>query len=158
MAGEQLVVRIALPQLLGQRGRLPVRRRHHHQLEHVLDVPAALAELDCQPVEQLRMTGPSALRAEIFERLDESLAEQQLPEPVDEYAGDQRVVGGSQPLGEIEPRGPILDFELVQNTRRARRDNLPGVVQPVAARQHPNGPRWNRQRNQITFYGSTPGS
>ena len=52
-ARQQPVLRVLL-QLLGRRdGRLAVGGRRDQQLEELLHVPAGLAELDGQPVEQL---------------------------------------------------------------------------------------------------------
>ena len=66
--GEQPVVRVDVAQLGPEPRVLPVGRRHDHQPDHVLDVPAALAELDGQPVEQLGMDRPLALRAEVLDQ------------------------------------------------------------------------------------------
>ena len=52
LPGQPDVGRVALAQLLRRHRRLPVGVRHHHQLQHVLHVPAAVDELDGQPVEQ----------------------------------------------------------------------------------------------------------
>ena len=71
---------------------------------HVLDVPAALLELDREPVEQLRVRRPLALGAKVVEHLAQALAEVELPEAVDEDAGGERVVPRNEPPGEVQPR------------------------------------------------------
>src|SRR5439155_27318796 len=78
-ARQVAVVRVLLA-LLRRRGRrLTVGRRRHDQLEELLDVPAALAELDRQPVEQLGVTGRLAAGAEVAGRAYQAGAEHFLP-------------------------------------------------------------------------------
>ena len=84
-------------------------RRHlvglgrHHQLVDLLDAPAAVHELDRQPVEQLRMRRLLAHLAEVVERRDDAAAEVMLPEPIDDHARGQRIVRRREPLGERQP-------------------------------------------------------
>ena len=73
-----------LAQLGPQPGDLPIGVARHDQLHHVLHVPAALAELDGEPVEQFRMRRPLALRAEVVDLRAEAGAEELLPEAVHE--------------------------------------------------------------------------
>ena len=73
-----------------------------HLAVEALDVPAALAEIDGQPVEQLRVRGRFALAAEIVGGLDQAHAENLLPHAVDGHARGERVVFGEEPAGEAE--------------------------------------------------------
>src|SRR2546430_5814362 len=58
------------------------------------------------------------LRAEVLERLDEALAEHQLPQAVDDHPRHQRVVAGHHPPRQIEPsRPPSLHAEGRQRRR-----------------------------------------
>ena len=56
-----------------------------------------------QPVEQLGVAGPLALRAEVLDRLDQAGAEEHLPEPVDRHARRQRVRRVDEPVREPQP-------------------------------------------------------
>ena len=56
-----------------------------------LHVPAGAHELGGQPVEQLGMRRPFALRAEILDRLHQAGAEIHLPEAIHRHAGGQRI-------------------------------------------------------------------
>ncbi len=119
-------------------GRLAVGGRHHHPLEHRLDVPAAVDELDGQPVEQLGVGRPGPLRAEVVGRRHQPLAEGQLPEPVDHHPGDQRVLGprpASGP-GRAASRGGPLTSSGGRDAGTPGVHDRARVVHPVAARQH----------------------
>ena len=61
------------------------------QRDQLLHVPAGLAEFHGQPVEQFRVRRRRGLRAEVVGRLEESGAEELLPEPIDGDAREQRV-------------------------------------------------------------------
>ena len=103
-AREQPVLRVLLELL--RRAPRPTGGRSaevDQQLEEPLHVPARLAELDGQPVEQLGMRGKLAADAEVAGRADQAGAEDLLPEPVDRDAGRQRVLGPEQPLRQAEP-------------------------------------------------------
>ena len=94
----------SLLELLG-RGRRPTagRRPGHHQPEELLHVPARLAELDRQPVEQFRVRGQLAGDAEVAAGAHEPGAEHLLPEAVHRHPGRQRMLRPQEPLGEAEP-------------------------------------------------------
>ena len=82
--------------------------------------------------------GEFALRAEIFEALDDAAAEDQLPQPIDEDAGRQRVLAAGDPAGQIEPcRRLVFEPCAIEQeiAGTAGRDDFAGVVEPVAARQ-----------------------
>src|SRR3954453_8695848 len=55
-----------------------------------------------QPIEQLRMTRGTSLRAEIVFRLHDASSEILLPEAVDGDSRQKRIVGGYDPLRQIE--------------------------------------------------------
>ena len=107
----------------------------------MLDIPAALDELDRQPVEQLRVRRPFALRTGIVERARQAIAEKQIPEPVHEHACSQRILRLHQPVRQIQPVGALLRDERWQKMRRGRQHDLAGVIHPVSTRQHADGSR-----------------
>ena len=90
-AREESILRVALQHLWSDARRLTVRGAEHDGLLHRLHVPPRADELSGQPVEQLRMRGRLALRAEVLHGLDETGAEIHLPEPVGGDACRQRV-------------------------------------------------------------------
>ena len=67
------------------------------------------------------MAGRGALRAEVLARLDQTAAEELLPEPVDRHAGDQRVGRIDQPAGQPEAVGRQLVAHRMQRAGRVRR-------------------------------------
>ena len=85
---------------------LPIGRRHHQQLDHPLDVPAAVPELEGQPVEQLGMDRPLALRAEVLDQAADARAEELLPEPVHEHPCRERILRRREPPRQVEPGQP----------------------------------------------------
>ena len=87
---------------------LPIRGRHHDQSMQFLDRPAALHELDGQPIEQLGMRRPCAAVAEIVRRRDEARAEMLLPDAVDDDPRGPRVVGRSDPVRQRADRRPVV--------------------------------------------------
>ena len=66
----------------------------------MLDAPAALDKLGCQPVEQFGVARRAAKLAEVARVRGEAAAEMPLPETVDEHAGRERVFGSGDPAGE----------------------------------------------------------
>ena len=102
-AREQPVLRVLLDLLRRGRRRLPVGGRGDQELEEPLHVPARLAELDGQPVEQLGMRGKLAADPEVSRRADQAGPEDFLPEPVDRHPGGQRMLGPEQPPGKAQP-------------------------------------------------------
>ncbi len=81
-------------------GRLPIDFGGQDQAVQGLDVPAALDELVCQPVEQFRMRRGRRLRAEVVGVFDEAAAEMSLPDAVDDHAGDERIGRVGEPAGQ----------------------------------------------------------
>ena len=94
-AREQAVLGILLELLRRGRGRLAIGRRRDHQLEELLHVPARLAELDGQPVEQLRMRWAARPEPKSPAVLHQARAEDLLPEAIDRDAGRQRILGST---------------------------------------------------------------
>ena len=121
---KQQVLRI-LCQLLGRRLRaLPIGRRHHHQLVHVLHVPAALAKLDGQPVKQFGMRRPLPHDAEVFCGLHQAGAEQLVPHAIHGHARRQRILRAHRPLRQRQA--------IVRLARRQRRQ-ISAACSPLPA-------------------------
>ena len=68
---------------------------HHQRLHQPPYVPALFAEIDGQPIEQLRMARWFALAAEVFARSDQATSKQLLPKPIDRDTGREWVLLGS---------------------------------------------------------------
>ena len=115
-----------------------------------LDAPAAGDELAGEPVEQLRVGGQIAHRAEIAGRGDEPAAEVAAPDPVDHHPGRQGMIRGDQPVGQHRPpagrmgqrrgtcrRGVVPAGE--EGRRKSRHDLGPvgAIRRPGAARALP---------------------
>ena len=87
---------------------MPAKRLRHHELLHEpLHVPARIAKIGRQPIEQLRMARRLPLRAEIVARLHQARAEQicchsrlTATRAVSGFSGD------TSQLRQIEPRQP----------------------------------------------------
>src|SRR5262249_32535982 len=101
-ARQQAVSRVLGQAGLGHLCGLTGGRTPHPALHCLLDVPAVVHELHGQPVEQLRMAWRFALGAEILSRLDQTGAEQLLPEAIGGHASGQRMLTRHQPAGEAE--------------------------------------------------------
>ena len=84
-------------------GRLAIGRRGQDQPVQRLELPAARDEFGRQPVEQLGVAGGLAQPAEVARRADQAAAEMVLPDPVDDDAGRQRIVGPAQPASQGQP-------------------------------------------------------
>ena len=81
------------------------------------------------------MGGPFALRAEILGGLDDAGAEIHLPEAVHGDAGEQRIGGIDQPLGEAEPVVGNAGGSGGRTAGNARLDLLAGLVIGAANEQ-----------------------
>src|SRR5690606_1841148 len=84
------------------RGVLAKRATRHEELEHRLEVPAAILELDREPIEKLGMGGALSLAAEVLGRAHETIAENLLPEIVHDHPRDDGVVPRGEPTREPE--------------------------------------------------------
>ena len=108
--GVEPVVRAASPEFVlgivhavAQRGPLAEGAAVHHQPQHVLEIPAAVVQLDGQPVEQLRMGRLLPLQAKILRRADQPCAKDTLPDAVDQHTGDDRLLAAGEPPGQAKP-------------------------------------------------------
>ena len=81
-------------------GRLPVGCRGDHLLDRPLDVPAVFEEIGREPIDQVRMGGPIALRTEIARGVGQSPSEDGLPMPVGGYPCRERVLWIDNPFGQ----------------------------------------------------------
>ena len=104
-------------------------------LEEALHVPARLAEIDRQPVEQFGMRRQLARDAEVAAGAHDARAEHLLPEAVDGDARRQRMLRPQQPLGEAEPVARQVRRHRRQGVRR-RRLHLVAALVVLAAEQH----------------------
>ena len=93
-------------------------------------------ELGGEPVEQLGVRRPFALRAEIVERLGKADAEELPPHAIDEDARGERIARGDQPVGEVEAGGALAaGIELAEERGDGGLDDLARFIHPVAAPQ-----------------------
>jgi len=96
---------------------LPVCRRHNHQLIHMLDVPSAVAEFDCKPVEQFGMSRSLAHDSKVFRSFDNAGSEELVPHAVYGYARGERVGGADRPVRQGEPVVRLARFQSRQKVR-----------------------------------------
>ena len=75
----------------------------HDRPDEPLDRPAVADEPRGQVVEQFRVRGRVARRAEVVDAPHQARAEEVLPDPVDEDAGRERVLLAREPTGQLEP-------------------------------------------------------
>src|SRR6185503_19299667 len=102
--------------------------RENNGADQRLLAPALRDEFGGEPVEQLRVRGRRALRAEVLARLDESTAEDLLPHAIDGDAGDQGVVLVDQPAREPEAVDGLIAAHGMQRPRGGGVDTLaPGL-------------------------------
>ena len=86
------VLGILFSKLRRDAGRLAIGRRQHQLLVEAFHIPAAVAKIHRQPVEQFRMTRPRSHDAEILGGFDDSRSKYFLPHPVDRNPCGQRIV------------------------------------------------------------------
>ena len=114
----------------------------------MLHVPAAVHELDGEPIQQRLVGRHFALAADVDERLRQADAEVPLPQPIDDDAGRERIVAADEPAGQIETIGPpAVDVERRQEVRASPAATIfARVVHPVAARRgcESRAARWPR--------------
>ena len=165
-AGHQAIIRVDLLQVRPLVRVLPIGRRHHHQLDHMLEVPwvrrirgpacavpllclrhrksrpssstAGCHELAGQPVQQLRVARPFALCAPRSSTTAEMPgAEELFPEPVHDRPRRQRVLRRHQPARQVKPsQAPCC------RVREAEAENAasPGsTISPLSSCQLPRG-------------------
>ncbi|HEX4130710.1 MAG TPA: hypothetical protein VHZ24_11760 [Pirellulales bacterium] len=91
----------------GRAGHL-VSARQHEQAVQSFERPAFGDAPRRQPIQQLRVRGYLAARAEVVARRDNPCAEMPLPEPIDQYPRGQRVFLGDNPASQLQPPALIL--------------------------------------------------
>ena len=74
-----------------------------HGLEQTAQVPARVHEVAGQPVQEPGMGRGLALHAEVLRGGNQPTPEDHLPIAVHRYAGQKRVIGRGEPLGQAEP-------------------------------------------------------
>ena len=134
---QQRIGGIALDQLLRAARGLLVGFRGDNQAMHVPNIPARVAKLGSEPVQQSRMARTFALRSEILGSRHQAPPEVLLPDPIDSDARRQRIVVREQPAGEFEPPG-ACPSRFGQNSGRARAD-FDAVPVPAAAHAQEGG-------------------
>ena len=104
-----------------------VRRRNRRvpgdQPNQRLDDPVVAVEFGRDPVEQLRVGGQFARRAEVVGGADQARSEHPVPQPVGQDACCERVVAMSDPAAQLEPpallvgeAGSIIQRDHLQET------------------------------------------
>ena len=71
----------------------------------MLEIPAAVHQFDGQPVEEFRVRGQLALRAEFLARADQSDTEDGFPQAVGDHTGGEGVPAVHQPAGQFQTTG-----------------------------------------------------
>src|SRR5689334_924848 len=100
---QQSIIRVDSRSLIG-RGpkRLTVRGRKQYRPVQLLEAPAVLDEVGCQPVEQFGMRRPAAVKAEVAWVFDQPHAEVIMPHAVHDYPRREWIAGRGDPLGKRE--------------------------------------------------------
>ncbi len=102
LAGEKPVVGVTGDEVARGDGGTAVGLAVHDEPDHVLHVPAGVAELAGKPVKEGGVGRGLALRAEVVEDLGKAGAEELLPEAVHDDAGGEGVFRGEEPVGKVE--------------------------------------------------------
>src|SRR5260221_12145421 len=113
---------------------------------HPLQAPAVLDEADGQPVEQLGMSRPRALRAEVIGSRDNTSSKMILPNAIDDHARRQRIVRPGQPARERKTAARMRRASrlignakgtlwIVENVRNTGLDGFARIL-VVAAHEH----------------------
>ena len=106
--GQQQIARVFFQQRLrrdriGGPRRLPVGRRRNQQPQQLFHRPFVIvSKPDRQPVEQLWVSGAKALRTEIFQRFNQSVAKKLFPKPVNHHPAHEWVFGAHQPARHLQ--------------------------------------------------------
>src|SRR5271155_5313944 len=88
----------------------------------MLEAPAAVHQLDSQPVEQFGMRRGLALHAEVLAGRDDPGPEIGLPDPVDDRPRGGGRLAVDQPSGECQPRGGRARGHRIQERGHTRLD------------------------------------
>ena len=101
-ATKEAVLGVFLPTNGIELAALPIRRAHDHGFDEVFEIPIVFDEIDCQPIEKLRVTGVVGLGAEVFARFDQAGSEEVLPDAIDLHAGGEGMFFINEPSGQTE--------------------------------------------------------
>ncbi len=149
--------------LVGGRGsaRHLIRPREDQRANQPLGAPALGGELMSQIIEQFGMARRLAQHAEIIDTRHDAGAEQMVPDSVNHHPGNQRIVGGDQPAGQLQPSTARAGLKLAARGKgfeRPARDRIAGrawiapnqerLVEAVAFQQG---------RRQVRGFGNLPG-
>ena len=99
----ELVARVSF---VGGRFRLAaesIRPTQHDRADQAFDRPAVPHETHCKVIQQFGVRGLRSGQAEVVDGLDQSTAEESLPNPIHLYASRHRVVRVSNPVGGLKP-------------------------------------------------------
>ncbi len=99
MLGEHAVVGIDLHQIQPLGGGLLVGFAVDDETDDVLGVPAGIAELAGEPIEQFWVRGRLTLAAEVIEHVGNPFAEKLFPQAVDVVARGEGILLGGDPVG-----------------------------------------------------------
>ena len=95
------------------------------------DGPAFADKAVGKIIEQFRMRGPVALRAEVAGRADQSVPEMLLPDAIDDHPGSERIVGAGDGFSEFETllaAVEALRFRGREDSQKTRWRKLSAVV------------------------------
>jgi hypothetical protein len=104
-------------------------------------------EFGCEPIEQLGMRRPIALRPRVFQRSRQTVAEVEMPQTINKDTCGLRMVGRRKPSRKIESRRAFFGPNLLHEGGDAGIDDLALVVKPIATAQHADDARLHRLRN-----------
>ena len=121
-AAEQAVITVLLDFDRRLDGGLAIGRRGECLAVEGFDVPAGSTEFNREPVEQFGVRRQRAHDAEVFRGLDEPLAEEFLPHPVDGDTRGERVLLADQPASEAEAVLGGIGREFAEGGRDFGRD------------------------------------
>src|SRR5207253_1763505 len=105
----QSILSVDLLRLLRRNAALLIRGRQHDRLVQLLDAPSVVHELDGEPIEKLGVSRAFAADAEVARRAHQRLFEMLEPDAVDEDAGGEGIVFGSDGSGEFQAAGAFLE-------------------------------------------------
>src|SRR5262249_37529336 len=83
---------------------------------------AILQKLRCQPVQQVRMSGPRTVPAKVIGRIDNSPAEMMMPDPIDDRSPREGVAVVGNPFGQLGS-SPAFIFRIERSEIRIESGN-----------------------------------
>ena len=135
---EEAIGRVGILEFGSQIAALTIGLARDDEPHHVLQVPARLAKLDREPIEQFRVRGQFPLRTEVVNHGAQPVPEEHRPKPVHDRAGGDGIGVRNDPVGEIETSESLFRRALEttgEERGRRRQDDRTGLVEPVSARQ-----------------------